>query len=154
MKKRTNKHSKRGGSRGRGRPAMSGSVQIEPIHVSRLDLTKLAHALELVANVGRLYKTAPEHIKRMFNQVFFEKVLVRTSDDVAPQKTPLFEALLSPQTKQLAISSELLLTSCKRLLHYAKRLSNILLVHPVRFERTTTWFEAKDSNPLSYGCIF
>ena len=96
---------------------MSGSVQIEPIHVSRLDLTKLAHALELVANVGRLYKTAPEHIKRMFNQVFFEKVLVRTSDDVAPQKTPLFEALLSPQTKQLAISSELLLTSCKRLLH-------------------------------------
>lgn len=46
MKKRTNKHSKRGGNRGRGRPAMSGSVQIEPIHVSRLDLTKLAHALE------------------------------------------------------------------------------------------------------------
>lgn len=91
----------------------------------------------------------------MFNQVFFEKVLVKTSDDVTPQKTPLFEALLSPQTKQLAISSELLLSlSRKRLLHYAKRLSNVLLVHPVRFERTTTWFEAKDSNPLSYGCIF
>ena len=46
MKKRTNKHSKRGGSRGRGRPAMSGNVHIEPVHVSQLDLTKLAHALE------------------------------------------------------------------------------------------------------------
>ena len=46
MKRPTNKHSKRGGSRGRGRPAMSGSVQIEPVHVSQLDLTKLARALE------------------------------------------------------------------------------------------------------------
>ena len=46
MKKRTNKHSKRGGSRGRGRPALSGNVQIEPVHVSQLDLTKLARALE------------------------------------------------------------------------------------------------------------
>ncbi len=46
MKKRTNKHTKRAGGRGRGRPALSGNVQIEPIHVSRLDLTKLAHALE------------------------------------------------------------------------------------------------------------
>ena len=46
MKRPTNKHSKRGGSRGRGRPALSGNVQIEPVHVSQLDLTKLAHALE------------------------------------------------------------------------------------------------------------
>ena len=46
MKKRTNKHSKRSGSRGRGRPAKSSNVQIEPVHVSQLDLTKLAHTLE------------------------------------------------------------------------------------------------------------
>ena len=43
MKKRTNKHAK---CTGRGRPPTSGNVRIEPIHVSRLDLTKLAHALE------------------------------------------------------------------------------------------------------------
>ena len=46
MKKRTNKHSKCAGGRGRGRPAMSRSVQIEPVHTAQLDLTKLAHALE------------------------------------------------------------------------------------------------------------
>lgn len=46
MKKRTNKHSKRGSSRERGRPALSGNVQIEPVHATQLDLTKLAYALE------------------------------------------------------------------------------------------------------------
>lgn len=46
MKKRTHKHSKSAGSRGRGRPAMSGNVHIEPVHAANLDLTKLAHALE------------------------------------------------------------------------------------------------------------
>ena len=46
MKKRTNKHTKRAGGRGRGRPALSGNVQIEPVHAASLDLTKLAHALE------------------------------------------------------------------------------------------------------------
>lgn len=30
----------------------------------------------------------------------------------------------------------------------------ISLVHPVGFEPTTTWFEAKYSNPLSYGCTY
>lgn len=110
-------------------------------------------ALELVANVGRLYKTAPEHIKRMFNQVFFEKVLVKANDDVKPQKTPLFEALLSPQTKQLAISSELLLTSSKRLLNYAKRLSNVLLVPRAGVEPATLSLGRICSIQLSYRGI-
>ncbi len=50
MKKRINKHSRRVSNCGkqdkRGRPPMSGNVHIEPVHVSQLDLTKLAHALE------------------------------------------------------------------------------------------------------------
>lgn len=27
------------------------------------------------------------------------------------------------------------------------------MVHPARFELATPWFEAKYSNPLSYGCV-
>ena len=46
MKKHLNKHCKLAGSRGRGRPALSGNVQIEPVHATQLDLAKLAHALE------------------------------------------------------------------------------------------------------------
>ena len=85
--------------------------------------------LDLVANVGKMYKKAPDHIKRMLNQVFFKRVLVRSSDDVQPERTKVFEALLSPQTKQLAISGELLCsTSSRKLIFYAKCLSNILLV--------------------------
>ena len=29
-----------------------------------------------------------------------------------------------------------------------------IMVHPARFELATTWFEAKYSNPLSYGCVY
>lgn len=63
--------------------------------------------LELATDAKKLYAVAPNHIKKLLNQVFFEKVLVHAHDDVKPEKTPIFEALLSAQTKQLAISSEL-----------------------------------------------
>ena len=81
------------------------------------------------ANAGKLYATAPEHIKRMLNQVFFEKVLVHAHDDVKPERTPIFEALLSAQTKQLAISSELFGQSLpQKMISYAQCLSKQLLV--------------------------
>ena len=91
--------------------------------------------LELATNAKKLYKTAPEHIKRMLNQVFFEKVLVHAHDNVKPEKTPVFEALLSAQTKQLAIASEL---SCQtlpdKMVSYARCLSKLLLVIPPGIE--------------------
>ena len=85
--------------------------------------------LELATNAKKLYKTAPEHIKRMLNQVFFEKVLVHTHDNVKPEKTPIFEALLSAQTKQLATNSELFdQTLPQKMISYAQCLSKLLLV--------------------------
>ena len=91
--------------------------------------------LELATNAKRLYKIAPEHIKRMLNQVFFEKVLVHAHDDVRPEKTPIFEALLSAQTKQLAIFSELSgQTLPQKMVSYARCLSKQLLVIPRRIE--------------------
>ena len=91
--------------------------------------------LELATNAKKLYKTAPEHIKRMLNQVFFEKVLVHAHDDVKPEKTPIFEALLSAQTKQLAIASELFgQTLPDKMISYARCLSKLLLVTSRRIE--------------------
>lgn len=61
-----------------------------------MDVKKnLDMVLELATNAKKLYTAAPEHIKRMLNQVFFEKVLVHAHDDVKPEKTLVFEALLS-----------------------------------------------------------
>lgn len=89
----------------------------------------LAMVLELATHAKRLYTSAPEHIKQMLNQVFFEKVLVHAHDDVKPKKAPIFEAVLSAQTRQLAIASEL---SGQTLPHtmvlYARCLSKQLLV--------------------------
>ena len=95
-----------------------------------MDVKKnLDMVLELATNARRLYKIAPEHIKRMFNQVFFEKVLVRAHDDLKLERTPIFEALLSAQTKQLAISSELFGQSLpQKMISYAQCLSKQLLV--------------------------
>ena len=33
-------------------------------------------------------------------------------------------------------------------------MTSYFLVHPARFELATPWFEAKYSNPLSYGCVW
>ena len=86
-------------------------------------------ALDLAANVGKLYKTAPEHIKRLLNQVFFDRVLVHAHDKVKPEQSPLFESLLSAQTKQLATMSELFSqTLPEKMLSYARCLSNAILV--------------------------
>lgn len=85
--------------------------------------------LELAINAKRLYTAAPDHIKKLLNQVFFEKVLVHAHDDVKPERMPIFEALLSAQTKQLAISSELFGQSLsQKMISYAQCLSKQLLV--------------------------
>lgn len=69
----------------------------------------------------------------MLNQVFFEKVLVHAHDDVKPERTPIFEALLSAQTKQLAKNSELFSqTLTQKMLSYVVCLSKVLLVHATR----------------------
>ena len=100
----------------------------------------LNSVLEIAVHAGKLYTSAPEHIKRMLNQVFFERVLVHASDDVKPERTPVFEALLSAQTKQLARNSELFCqTAPHRIISYARGLSNVLLA-PL-YAEIRTYFE-------------
>ncbi|MGV1037851.1 MAG: recombinase family protein, partial [Candidatus Nanopelagicales bacterium] len=67
----------------------------------------LQQALDLTVNCGSAYKEAPEHIKRMFNQAFFERVLV-VQDDAAPDGVRIttdprepFDSLFSDELKTL-----------------------------------------------------
>ena len=41
----------------------------------------LARALDLAGDCGAAYEQAPDHIKRMFNQAFFEKIFVKQIDE-------------------------------------------------------------------------
>lgn len=114
-----------------------------------MDVKKnLDMVLELATNTKRLYKIAPEHIKRMLNQVFFEKVLVHAHDDVKPEKTPIFEALLSAQTKQLATMSELFgQTLPHKMISYARCLSKQLLVNLTTTQVETLFGELEYIEP-------
>lgn len=42
-------------------------------------------ALDLTVNCGAVYPSAPDHIKRMFNQAFFEKVLIVEIDEASSE---------------------------------------------------------------------
>jgi site-specific DNA recombinase len=66
----------------------------------------LQQALDLTVDCGVAYKNAPEHIKRMFNQAFFEKVLVvgvvENPGDVRVEAKlrPPFDVLLGSELKR------------------------------------------------------
>jgi len=47
---------------------------------------KLIKALELLEGCGDVYRAAPEHIKRAFNQAFFEKIYVSAGDGTCEVK--------------------------------------------------------------------
>ena len=218
----------------------------------------LTQALDLLEDCHRLYTAAPDHLKKLLNQVFFQRVLVNpavdedgrvvlpgdgTSDSGkqpgkdagahdeqdsageeegtgdasggegadadAPTLTPhsiyladtgsgtRLSALLTPPFDQLASPSLHAAAHAHHLQHTAQadkpttpptaddtlmssttrttptlvgeRCSTSgtasqpvstgvgsgksLLVHPAGFEPAATWFEAKYSNPLSYGCL-
>lgn len=65
----------------------------------------LSQALDFAENCFQMYARAPEHLKRIFNQVFFEKVLVVQDDHeykVEPAFKAPFDVIFSPLTASLA----------------------------------------------------
>ena len=65
----------------------------------------LQQALDLTVDCAKAYESAPDHIKRMFNQAFFEKVLVVEIDETSGEfridaelREP-FDTLLGPDLK-------------------------------------------------------
>jgi DNA invertase Pin-like site-specific DNA recombinase len=57
----------------------------------------LKSALDLTENCGLAYKTAPDHIRRQFNQAFFKRILVGPDTSVEAELAPPFDTLLGPE---------------------------------------------------------
>ncbi|MDU4922670.1 recombinase zinc beta ribbon domain-containing protein [Dermabacter sp.] len=62
-------------------------------------------ALDIAQHAGKTYRQAPEHIRRMFNQLLFDKLLVTTDDNgqhhvEATSRAP-FDVIYSPDTRAL-----------------------------------------------------
>ena len=55
--------------------------------------------MELIEDCGKTYKSAPDHIKRAYNQAIFEKIFVGANGGVKPQYAPPFDLLLKARTQ-------------------------------------------------------
>jgi hypothetical protein len=57
---------------------------------------KLRMALDLTIDCALAYRTAPDQIKKQFNQVFFSRVLVHADSSITPGFAEPFNTLLNP----------------------------------------------------------
>jgi hypothetical protein len=70
---------------------------------------KLSKALAIMENCGAMYTGAPEHIKRAYNQAFFEKIYVWPTDDGSCEVKPQFAepyGLIFGQESKAAAANE------------------------------------------------
>lgn len=66
----------------------------------------LKAALDLTENCGSAYKAAPDHIRRLFNQAFFKRILVGSDTSVETELAPPFDFLLGAQMQALSREAE------------------------------------------------
>lgn len=75
----------------------------------------------VVENCGQSYKTAPDNIKRAFNQAIFEKILIYPDGVIVPEYAQPFESLykpfLSPNNADSSVKTSLLPQWAKILKH-------------------------------------
>ena len=61
----------------------------------------LHEAIELIDNCARAYRLADDHVKKLFNQVFFERILVRDDGTLRAEAQEPFATLTSPATRHM-----------------------------------------------------
>ena len=59
----------------------------------------LQTALDLTVDCALAYKTAPDHIKKQFNQAFFKRILVKADTSLGPELAPPFDLLFGPELR-------------------------------------------------------
>ena len=61
-------------------------------------------ALDLLEDCATAYKSAPDHIKRLFNQAFFKRILVNPDLGIRAEFAPPFDNLLDPELGRVVTS--------------------------------------------------
>jgi site-specific DNA recombinase len=72
---------------------ITGKLEASNLHFDVIE-ANLKAALDLTENCGLAYKTAPDHVRKMFNQAFFKRILVGSDTSVEAELAPPFDALL------------------------------------------------------------
>lgn len=106
-------------------------------------------ALMIASDLEQIYLRSNSAGRRLLNQGVFAKIRVDTDDDATAEASgPFawlldedFPAELDAHTNNAADPEE------------RRRWNEFRLARPARFELATPWFEAKYSNPLSYGRV-
>ncbi|MHB1341018.1 MAG: recombinase family protein [Coriobacteriia bacterium] len=79
---------------------ITGKLEASDLHFDTVE-ANLKAALDLTENCGLAYKTAPDHIRRLFNQAFFDRILVGSDTSVEAELAPPFDALLGAEMRAL-----------------------------------------------------
>lgn len=73
--------------------AITSKLEASNLHFDVVE-RNLGMALDLSRDCAQAYKTAPDHIRRQFNQVFFKRVLVHWDSSVTAELAPPFGVIL------------------------------------------------------------
>lgn len=80
----------------------------DKLNADSLRFDKVARNLEaardLSENCALARKTAPDHIKKQFNQVFFQRILVNPDTGLVPEMAQPFDTLCGPELRELLVA--------------------------------------------------
>jgi DNA invertase Pin-like site-specific DNA recombinase len=83
---------------GSGLMEIAAKLEASNLHFDIVE-GNLKAALDLTENCGLAYKTAPDHIKKQFNQAIFERILVHADTTLEAELAPPFDVLLGPELR-------------------------------------------------------
>jgi site-specific DNA recombinase len=113
--------------------------------------------LEIIEGCNKMYSTAPNYVKRLYNQAIFEKVLIYSNGNLSYEPTVSFDPVISIKKqgkKESTVSSGFFDTfiSVPNTLKnfFSAGLNNDKMVGKTGFEPATPWSQTKCSTKLSY----
>ena len=84
---------------------MAGKLDASNVHFDVIE-HNLQAALKLTVDCALAYRTAPDRIKKQFNQAFFKRILVNPDSSLVPELAPPFDMLLDPGLRSAWLSRQ------------------------------------------------